>query len=105
MGISFTSLTLSPLPVISKKAPRTSLGISERPEAASCYMEEFLHQICAGPGPPSVCIAGRVLTGGRRDQGTVMAFSQVPGSFLNARLQAILEQNQPDLLPVEGVKI
>lgn len=79
--------------------------MSERAETTSCYMEEFLHQICARPGPPSVCTAGRVLTGGRRDQGSVTAFPQLPGSFLNARLGTILEQNQPDLLPVEGVKI
>lgn len=89
---------------MSKKVPRTSLGISERSGAVMCYMEEFLHQICAGPDPPSVCTAGRVLTGSRRDQGSAMAFPQLPGSFLNARLGAILEQNQPDL-PVERVKI
>lgn len=89
---------------MSKKVPRTSLGISEMPEAAMCYMEVFLPHICAGPDPPSVCTAGRALTGSRRDQGSAMAFPQLPGSFLNARLGAILEQNQPDL-PVEGVKI
>lgn len=43
-----------------------------------------------------------MLTGGRRDQGSGMAFPQLAGCFLNARLGAILEQNQPDLLPVEG---
>lgn len=102
-GISSISLVLSPLPVTAKKAPGTLLGISERPEFALCYME-FLHQIHVGPVPSSVCSARRGLTDSWRDQGSVMAFPQLPGSVLNARPGAILEWNQPDLMFVEGVK-
>lgn len=100
-GISSRSLVLFPLPVIGKKTPGTTLGISERPEIALCYMG-FLHQILV---PPSVFSARGELTDSWRDQGPVMAFPQLPGSFLNARLGAILEQNQPELIFVKGVKI
>lgn len=102
-GISSTSLALSPLPVAAKKAPGNSLGISERAKVPLFYME-FLHQILIGPAPPSVFSTKKGLTNSWKDQSPVMAFPQLPWSFLNARLGAILEQNQPELIFVEGAR-
>lgn len=58
-----------------------------------------------GPVPHAVFLECTGLADSWRDQGSVMAFSQLPGSFLNDRLGALLEQNQPEIIFVKGVKI
>ena len=82
IGFSYSSLTVHKLTGVAKKAPRAALDIFERSESASFYIVEFLYLVCAGPGSPSVCSAGRALTG----SGKVKAFPWLLGSFANVRL-------------------